>query len=74
MKKVLHLMTLCIALLMVGCINEEPIVEQTTSSLTLSFHFNKLNNGESMTKTGDNSAIFEEFYTAISDGSLTASN
>ncbi len=67
-------MTLCIALLMVGCINEEPIVEKTTSSLTLSFHFNKLNNGESMTKAGDNSAIFEEFYTAISDGSLTASN
>lgn len=72
MKKLFAICALLATFALAGC-NEvtEPITQQT-SALTLSFHFNNINEGESMTKTLSNAEIFAEFYAAICDGRLVA--
>lgn len=55
-----------------GCENpEEPILKEV-SSLTFSYSFPSINQGESMTKASSNADIFAEFYAAICDGRLVA--
>ncbi len=70
MKKLFTLLSLLAMFVFVGCDNYEEPIAQQTSALTLSFQFNTINGGESMTKTLSNSEIFAEFYTAICDGRL----
>lgn len=72
MKKLFTLFTLLAMFAVVGCENpEEPILKEV-SSLTFSYSFPSINQGESMTKAGSNADIFAEFYAAICDGRLVA--
>ena len=72
MKKLLTFFALLAMFLFAGCENpEEPILKEV-SSLTFSYSFPSINQGESMTKAGSHADIFAEFYAAICDGRLVA--
>ncbi len=72
MKK-LHYLLCSMALFAIGatsCVNEDTSVEKQTSTLTLSFCFQPINEGNSMSRGVGNTAIFADFYAAIMDGRL----
>ncbi len=72
MKKLFTLFALLAMFAFVGCENtEEPLLKEV-SSLTFSYSFPSINQGESMTKAGSNADIFADFYAAICDGRLVA--
>ncbi len=72
MKRFFTLFALLAMFAFAGCENpEEPILKEV-SSLTFSYSFPSINQGESMTKAGSNADIFAEFYAAICDGRLVA--
>ena len=74
MKKIFCILFACTLLLCGTSCNKEDgnELDKQTTTLTISFELASKDSGESMTKSGDNTYIFDEFYAAIMDGRLIA--
>ncbi len=70
MKKTITLFVVVLLTLTTSCDTKEPIVSQTTSTLTISYDLTSPLEGTSMTKASSKADIFSEFYTAIKSGEL----
>ena len=70
MKKLLPLFVVVLLTLTTSCDTKEPIVSQTTSTLTISYDLTSPLEGTSMTKASSKADIFSEFYIAIKSGEL----